>query len=129
ILPVASFLVRDLQRCRHRTPETGGLLMNTPPERPQLRRVSANPARSVWAVLRRELGARLLTSGYVWSTVVFAAMAFLGPLLLPATADDNAAPIAVTGDAAHLAPALEAAGIEPRSEEHTSELQSRFDIV
>ncbi|HLR57515.1 MAG TPA: ABC transporter permease [Beutenbergiaceae bacterium] len=87
--------------------------MNTPPERPQLRRVSANPARSVWAVLRRELGARLLTSGYVWSTVVFAAMAFLGPLLLPATADDNAAPIAVTGDAAHLAPALEAAGIEP----------------
>src|SRR5690625_7010070 len=95
--------------------------MNTPPERPQLRRVSANPARSVWAVLRRELGARLLTSGYVWSTVVFAAMAFLGPLLLPATADDNAAPIAVTGDAAHLAPAS--------SEEHTSEIQSRGPLL
>lgn len=87
--------------------------MNTLPERPQLHRVPANPARGVWAVLRRELGARLLTSGYVWSTIVFAAMALLGPLLLPTAADDSAAPIVVTGDAAHLVPALEAAGIEP----------------
>src|SRR5690625_488388 len=87
--------------------------MNALPERPQLHRVSANPARGAWAVLRRERGARLLTSESVWSTVVFAAMALLGPLLLPTATDDAAAPIAVTGDAAHLAPALEAAGIEP----------------
>lgn len=94
-------------------PKQEKLTMNALPERPQLQRVNANSAAAVWAVLRRELKARLFTSGYVWSTVVFAAMALLGPLLLPTTPDDIAASIAITSDAAHLTPALEAAGIEP----------------
>lgn len=87
-------------------------MSETTSARPSLVRRPASSAANVWAVLRRELGARLLTGGYVWSTLIFAAMALLSPLLIPTPTDAEAPSIAIVTEAEHLLPALDAAGID-----------------
>lgn len=75
------------------------LTEDTPATRPQLTRTSRNRWAIIAAVLRRELNARLLTPGYLWSTIAFAAIAFLTPAVLHR--GDNEAPvIAVTPEVA-----------------------------
>lgn len=70
-----------------------------PQQRPQLARTSRNRWAIIAAVLRRELNARLLTPSYLWSTIAFAAVAFLTPAVLHR--GDNEAPvIAVTPEVA-----------------------------
>lgn len=89
------------------TPKTDG--------RPCLehRRGSMNAVAAIWAVLRRELGARIPTSGYVWSTLIFAAVAFASPYLTSiGGSDDEPVRIAVTSEGRQLTETLEAGGIE-----------------
>ncbi len=61
---------------------------------------------TIWAVLRRELGARMLTSAYVWSTLVFAAVSFASPLLLSLGGEDDQYVLAITQEASDSAPIL-----------------------
>lgn len=78
-------------------------------ERPLLERRS-NAAKSlgnVWAVLRRELGARMFTSAYLWSTLIFALMSFAGPFLLTLSSDNKVPVIALSPESAPLEIGLE----------------------
>lgn len=68
--------------------------MNTNDPRPALQRSPSRPLALVWAVLRRELGAKLFSSGYIWSTASFAAVALFTPLLLSDTGSVASAAVA-----------------------------------
>lgn len=79
---------------------------DTPP-RPQLEHTArANHCPVVLAVLLRELKAKLLTSGYLWSTIAFTAIAFFTPALL--NHGDNDTPvIAIPPESSNLTRLLE----------------------
>ncbi|SDS42171.1 ABC-2 type transport system permease protein [Corynebacterium timonense] len=77
-----------------------------PQQRPQLTRTSGNRWSIVAAVLLRELKARLLTPGYLWSTVAFAAVAFFTPAALN-RGDSESPVIAVAREAGELTSFLE----------------------
>lgn len=80
--------------------------------RPQLQHRRSGPAGNAWAVLLRELGARLPTSGYLLSTFLLAAMAFFSPLLIPSPGDAQEHVVAVTSESSQGEQALQSAGLE-----------------
>lgn len=79
----------------------------------ELRRGSMNAVAAVWTVLRRELGARIPTSDYLWSTLIFAAFAFVGPYLISlGGSDDDTVRIAVTSESQQFTDELDAIGVD-----------------
>lgn len=80
---------------------------DTPPQRPQVvHTAGANRWSVVFAVLFRELKAKLLTPGYLWSTLAFAAVAFFTPALLN-RGGDAASVIAIPPESGALTGLLE----------------------
>lgn len=106
----------------------------TTDDRPRLehRRGSMNAIAAVWAVLRRELGARIPTSGYVWSSLIFAAFAFASPYLTSlGGSDDGTVRVAVTSEGQQLTETLHANGIdvETTSSQHDAKALLRNENV
>lgn len=82
-------------------------ISDPPSQRPQLARTAGTNRWSVvFAVLFRELKAKLLTPGYLWSTIAFAAVAFFTPALLN-RGGDNTSVIAIPPESGGLTGLLE----------------------